>query len=74
MGTKWAPSFVRIVDAMPVTATRKISTPGLRRESWTEADRVWMRERDGSYRPLDRPARAALGEEYRHHGRRPQGV
>lgn len=43
MGTKWTPRFVRILDAMPVTATRKIATPSLRRGSWIEPGEVYVR-------------------------------
>lgn len=43
MGTKWTPRFVRILETMPVTATRKIAKPGLRRESWTEPGEVYVR-------------------------------
>lgn len=83
MGTKWAPRFVRVLDAMPVTATRKISKPNLRRESWTEPGEVYLRGRvdtgwadrsDDVYRPLTDADRAALLAEYERHGRSPQGV
>ena len=43
LGTKWAPSFVRIVDALPLTATRKIDRTPLRAERWTTNDPVWWR-------------------------------
>ena len=83
MGTKWAPRFLRVLDAMPVTATRKISKPSLRRESWTEPGEVYLRGRvdtggaarsDDVYRPLTDTDRAALLAEYERHGRSPQGV
>ena len=35
LGTKWAPRFVRIVDAIPVTATGKVDRKPLRAERWT---------------------------------------
>ena len=34
LGTKWAPRFVRIMDALPLTATGKITKASLRRTSW----------------------------------------
>lgn len=76
MGTKWTPRFVRIVEAMPVTATRKISGPSLRRESWTAPGEVYLRDGvDGSgYRLLTDDDRAALLAQYETHGRRPEGA
>lgn len=43
LGTKWAPRFVRIVDALPLTATRKIDRKPLRAERWATTDPVWWR-------------------------------
>ena len=86
MGTKWAPRFVRILETMPVTATRKISKPSLRRESWTEPGEVYVSgdlveadARSGpapfdEYRPLTSADRATLLARYGLHGRRPAGV
>ena len=78
MGTKWAPRFVRIMKEMPVTATRKISKPSLRRESWIEPGEVYLRggadKSDDVYRPLTDADREALLAEYQLHGRRPAGV
>ncbi|WP_230931227.1 AMP-binding protein [Dietzia aurantiaca] len=74
MGTKWAPRFVRILGAMPVTATRKISKPSLRRESWTEPGEVYLRDPSGGYRLLTDADRAELLAQYETHGRRPAGV
>ncbi|GLB65177.1 acyl-CoA synthetase [Dietzia sp. NCCP-2495] len=74
MGTKWAPRFVRIVETMPVTATRKISKPSLRRDSWTVPGEVYLRGDDDEYRPLSGHDRAELLARYELHGRRPEGV
>ena len=43
LGTKWAPRFVRIVEALPLTATRKIDRKPLRQERWMTTDPVWWR-------------------------------
>jgi fatty-acyl-CoA synthase len=43
LGTKWAPRFVRIVEAMPLTGTGKLDKRPLRAQGWTTADRVWWR-------------------------------
>jgi fatty-acyl-CoA synthase len=51
LGTKWAPRFVRIVDAIPVTATGKVDRKPLRSDRWTTDDAVWWRpERSDPYR------------------------
>jgi fatty-acyl-CoA synthase len=47
LGTKWAPTFVRIVDAIPVTATGKVDRKPLRAERWTTSDPVWWRPARG---------------------------
>ena len=38
LGTKWAPRYVRIVDALPVGATNKIDKRPLRAERWETTD------------------------------------
>lgn len=69
LGTKWAPTFVRVTTAMPVTATRKLDKPALRRAAWWDTeDPMWRRE-SGRYRLLDGAAREELRERYRTHGR-----
>jgi fatty-acyl-CoA synthase len=56
LGTKWAPSFVRVVDAIPLTATGKVDRNPLRAQRWDTTDRVWWRPTaDAAYQPL-RPA------------------
>ncbi len=61
LGTKWAPRFVRVAEALPTTATSKVLTRTLRAERWRCADPVWWspdRSPGGDYRLLD-PADAA---------------
>ena len=43
VGTKWAPRFVRIVDAIPLTATGKVDRKPLRSERWETDDVVWWK-------------------------------
>jgi fatty-acyl-CoA synthase len=43
LGTKWSPTYVRIVDAIPVTATGKIDRRSLRADRWRTADPVWWK-------------------------------
>ena len=49
-GTKWMPSFIRITERMPVTATAKILRRQLRQERWRATEPIWWKaERDLSY-------------------------
>jgi fatty-acyl-CoA synthase len=71
LGTKWAPRFVRIVDALPLTATGKITKATLRHERWTTTDTVlWRPERtsDG-YRVLSGADTDRLAADFERHGR-----
>jgi fatty-acyl-CoA synthase len=53
LGTKWAPRFVRVVRALPVTATDKTDKQPLRAERWETDDPVWHRVgRNDGYVPL----------------------
>ena len=53
LGTKWAPRFVRVVKALPVTATDKTDKKPLRAERWETDDPVWHRVgRSDRYVPL----------------------
>ena len=72
LGTKWAPRFVRVVDDIPVTATRKIDKKDLRRQSWTVEDAVYLGDtKTLEYRRLDDDDEAALLAEYDLYGRAP---
>jgi fatty-acyl-CoA synthase len=70
LGTKWAPRFVRVVDAIPLTATGKVDRKPLRAERWTTADPVWWRPgRDLPYRRLTDADVALLQEAFARAGR-----
>ena len=70
LGTKWAPRFVRVVEAMPLTATGKVDRKPLRAERWTAPDPVWWRpERDAGYRRLTDADVAGLHEGFARAGR-----
>jgi len=70
LGTKWAPRFVRVVESLPLTATRKIDRKPLRSERWVTSDPVWWRpSRDEPYRRLTDDDVAALHDEFRAAGR-----
>lgn len=72
LGTKWAPSFVRVASTLPVTATRKIDKPALRRDSWQVADPIYLGDpKSAEYVLADPDAIADLRLEYERYGRRP---
>ena len=53
LGTKWAPRFVRVTGAIPVTATGKVDRKPLRADRWDTVEPVWWRpSRTETYRPL----------------------
>jgi fatty-acyl-CoA synthase len=54
LGTKWSPRFVRMSEALPVTATNKVLKRSLRAERWNCAEPVlWQPDKGGPYRLLD---------------------
>lgn len=70
LGTKWAPSFVRIVEHIPLTANNKVHKPPLRAEGWRTSDPVWWRpHRNDPLRPLTDDDRATLTAEFAANGR-----
>ncbi|MFJ5291747.1 AMP-binding protein [Streptomyces sp. NPDC088348] len=68
LGTKMAPAYVRIVPAMPVTATNKVHRVGLRREGFRCGDPVW-RAVEGAYGRLTAQDVERLVAEYGARGR-----
>ncbi|WP_327297441.1 AMP-binding protein [Streptomyces sp. NBC_01197] len=68
LGTKMAPSYIRVVPAMPVTATNKVHRVGLRREGIRCGDPVW-RAADGGYGRLTAEDVERLMAEYGAQGR-----
>ncbi|MDN5796923.1 MAG: AMP-binding protein [Intrasporangium sp.] len=72
LGTKWIPRYVRIVSALPVTATNKINKPALRREYWDTSDEVWERsDRQFTYTRLGDERRNEIRATYVESGREP---
>ncbi len=70
LGTKWAPRFVRIVDSLPLTATRKIDRKPLRADRWSAPDPVWWRpSANGPYRRLTDADIADLHQAFADSGR-----
>lgn len=73
LGTKWAPAFIRVVPAMPLTSTGKVDKRPLRGERWDRVDaagEVWWRPgRELRYERLTARRAAALRAEFAAHGR-----
>jgi fatty-acyl-CoA synthase len=54
LGTKWAPRFVRVTPALPMTTTNKVLKRSLRAERWNCADPVlWQPEKGAPYERLE---------------------
>lgn len=69
LGTKWRPTFVRIIDEVPVTGSGKADKAPLRALGW-EGDRVWYApSRSSPYRLLTAEDRRGLRAEFAAHGR-----
>jgi fatty-acyl-CoA synthase len=71
LGTKWAPRFVRVVDALPVTGADKIAKVPLRAAAWTAGSgEVWWRpERGGGYERLTEADTDDFAQRFAQHGR-----
>ncbi len=70
LGTKWAPRFVRVVAALPVTATDKTDKKPLRAERWETDDPVWHRVgRSDRYEPLTPDDVAGMVDDFAANGR-----
>lgn len=66
LGTKWAPRYVRVMDALPATATNKVLKRVLAQEAW-EAPDVFIRDGD-RYRPMTSEDRVALRAAFEERG------
>jgi len=71
LGTKWAPRYVRISDALPMTPTNKVLKRVLRKQRWECEDPVWWRPEKGApCRRLDEADRRTLARRFEERGRR----
>ena len=70
---RWARRYHRLVESIPVTATRKISKPQLRRQSWLVENPVYVGgdTRTHECRLLDEERRAQLLAAFERYGREP---
>jgi fatty-acyl-CoA synthase len=69
LGTKWAPRFVRIVDAIPVTGADKIAKLPLRTAAWNAPAVWWRPARVQHYAPFGAQERATLESAFATHNR-----
>ncbi len=71
LGTKWAPSFVRVTASLPQTASGKVTKEPLRADGWWRGeDEVFRRRGTGpGYLPMDDADRRTLRAEFGRHGR-----
>ena len=70
LGTKWSPTYVRVVDSIPVTGTGKLDRRSLRAHRWQTTDPVWWkRGRTLEYLPLTDQDKQTIDEEFLAAGR-----
>jgi fatty-acyl-CoA synthase len=70
LGTKWSPRFVRVVDAIPLTATGKVDRNPLRKQKWHTTDPLWWRpEPKGPFWFWNDVARTSLQNQFAEAGR-----
>ena len=70
LGTKWAPRFVRVTEAIPVLGNGKMDKRPLRREAWLVQDPVWWRPAGSAgYALMTGADRDALRDDFTAHGR-----
>ena len=72
LGTKWSPRYVRVTDALPVTATNKVDKAPLRQARWTPTgdDEVyWRPERREPLRLLTDDDRTRIRTRFAESGR-----
>lgn len=70
LGTKWAPTMVRITSSLPTVGHDKIDRARLRREAWLTDDPVWWKpDRDSDYRLLTDDDRESLRAGFDQSGR-----
>jgi fatty-acyl-CoA synthase len=69
LGSKWAPRFVRVVDAMPVTPNNKVAKAALRRDAWRAGDVWWRPSGADAYRRCDDADRSGIDAELAANGR-----
>jgi fatty-acyl-CoA synthase len=72
LGTKWAPTYIRVVEALPTTGTGKVDRKALRADRWETEDQVWWRPgRALDYRALTSGDVETIATEFARAGRTP---
>ena len=70
LGTKWTPTFVRVMQELPLTPSNKVMKRLLRRERWDCSDPVWwIPARDQDYRRFTAGDAADLRTQFAARGR-----
>lgn len=69
MGSKSMPRYVRVIDAMPMTASNKVVKRDLRAQRWMCDDPVWFRDQGKDYVLLDDDRRQAIERRFTERGR-----
>lgn len=70
LGTKWRPRFVRIVEEIPTTATRKVAKQVLGRAAWVTTDPIFWRDgTETTYRLLTGADIDTIEKEFADNGR-----
>ncbi|MEO7070249.1 MAG: AMP-binding protein [Nostocoides sp.] len=70
MGAKWWPTYVRVIDQIPLTGSGKVNKAPLRSAAWNTPDPVYIRVgKTSSYGKLDDVQRAAIEADFLSHGR-----
>lgn len=70
LGTKWAPTYVRICKALPTVGHDKIDRRRIKREAWCTADTVWRRlPRQSAYQLLTAADRGGIRRAFIDNGR-----
>ena len=70
LGTKWAPRYVRLTEALPVSQTSKVLKRQLRAERWECDEPVyWQPEKGEAYRLLSAEDQVAIRAAFEKRGR-----
>jgi fatty-acyl-CoA synthase len=70
LGTKWAPTLLRVCDKLPTVGHDKIDRRALKQQAWLTSDPVWWRAgRDGEFRRLDTDDVDRIRKQFAEHGR-----
>ena len=71
LGTKWAPRYVRLTGALPVTQTSKVQKRALRAERWECSEPVYLRAgKSNEFRLIGPDDIAAITAAFERRGRK----